>query len=174
MIFFNVNRVHNYYQLPLATILSIFCGAGMTYMRELTNKLTNNKIASMTIIVLVLVYAMGSLSVLKEFYRDDGVGTFIEDGKFIDRSTEKDALLATVTPKDDLWWPKLMYFSDRHGFTLPHKRLNSEMMTYLRSKGIRYFVLVDYENTDGVITGVLEPYKVEAQNDRVMIYDISK
>jgi hypothetical protein len=97
----------------------------------------------------------------------------VEVGHFIDSSIEKSAMIATSLPSDDVWDPVLMYYSDRHGFTVPHKKLNEKMIGYLRNKNIKYLTLVDYKGGDDLINTAIVPYRIVTKNDRVKIYDIS-
>jgi 4-amino-4-deoxy-L-arabinose transferase-like glycosyltransferase len=169
MLVFNLNVVHNYYQLPLAPILSIFCGAGVGFFIELFK---NKGFALSVAAPLICLYLFLSCTIALRFYEKEN--NLLRVGEFIDGSIEKDAMIATCLPGIDLWESALMYYSDRRGFDVGLKRLNEDMVAYLRSKGIKYLVMVDYEETDNLINSFLSSYRIVIENERAKIYDISQ
>ncbi len=170
MVIFNLNVIHNFYQLPLTPLLSIFCGIGCAYLHDVVK---NKKIALLVTAGLICVYLFMSMKIAKNRFFVLGESDLIAVGQYIDNHTEKDVMIATSMPDSDLWNPMLLYYSDRHGFTVPHKRINNEMITYLRSENIKYLILVDYKGKGDVINKAIAPYKIVDKNNRATIYDIS-
>lgn len=169
MIFFNLNVVHNYYQLPLTPILAIFCGAGAAYIvGRFRHILVSRTLAAGLIIPFMYMH----YPVLNEFFGEEN--NYLEVGRFIDNSIDKNAMIATATPfsDQDLWYPVVMYYSDRHGLNLIHRRLDEDMIEYLRDSRIKYLALVDYPGKDNLINEALCPYRIFSKNDRVTIYTI--
>ena len=169
MVIFNLNVVHNYYQLPLTPILAIFCGAGAAY---LVGFFRNRIIAVFAGAILLIPFIFVNYLNAQKLFKEEN--NLFEVGQFIDRSIEKNAMIATSLPKEDLWEPVLMCYSDRRGFNVSHKRLNEDMIGYLRVNNVKYLALVDYLGMDNVINKVICPYKVLNENDRVTIYDITR
>lgn len=167
MLIFNLNVVHNFYQLPLVPILAIFCGAGATYLIEFFK---NKRVILTVIAILVSSYFVMSCFMTVKLFRKEN--NLLEVGQFINKTVERNAMIATSLPDQDLWCPTLMYYADRHGFNVPHMRLNEEMIKYLRNKNIKYLTLVDYKGGDDSINATLFPYRIVSENDRTKIYDI--
>lgn len=168
MIIFKLNIFHNFYQLPLVPILSILCGAGAAYFVDL---LRNKKIALAVASILMSLYLLMSCLIVVKFFRESN--NLLEVGQFIDGSIEKSAMIAVSQPGDDLWTPVLMYYSDRHGFDVPHYRLNGEIIKYLKDKSIKYLAIVDYNGDSDSIDSAISAHKITAKNSRAMILDIS-
>ncbi len=167
MIFFNLFIVHNYYSLPWAPILAMFCGVGMNSFVDMFRK---RKYFSPWVTALPLVcFLVASLYLSKIllFYK---INDLVEVGEFIDHHIEKNAMIATSLPYDDRWEPSLMYYADRHGFNVGHKEIRKEMIAYLRQEKIKYVALVD---SHAAVFPALTGYRVVAENQRVKIYDIS-
>jgi hypothetical protein len=166
---FNLNVVHNFYQLPLTPILSIFCGTGCAYLIDV---LKDKKVASLVTAVLISIYLFTSLTIAKNrlFVQEND---WVEVGQIIDNHTEKNTMIATSLSNSDGWDPRLLYYSDRHGFNLHHRRLNKEMITYLSNSNIKYLAIVDFKNEDVLNNDAISPYKIVTKNNRVIIYDIS-
>lgn len=166
MIAFNLNIMHNFYQLPLVPILSIFCGSGFYYFIDLFKK---RKAAILFIGIIFICYLFISRSIaVNRFFIEEN--NLLEVGQFIDENTERYAMIATSLPKHDNWDPTLMFYANRRGFNVPHGILNKEMIEYLKKRNIRYLVLVDYNDLN---IPFLSPYKIVAENERAKIYDIS-
>jgi hypothetical protein len=165
---FNLNIVHNFYQMPLTPILSIFCGAGLAYFIDFFR---NKKVAFAVTAILVSFYIFMSWTFAVKFFNE--TNDWVEVGRFIDSSTEKNAMIATSTSSTDNWDPTLMYYSDRHGFNVPHMRLNEEMIDYLRGKDVQYLAIVDYKGGNDSINSAISPYRPVVKNGRLIIYDIS-
>ena len=168
MIFFNLNVMHDFYQLPLAPILSIYCGAGIVYFITFFK---NKKVIFAFTTIVISLYLFVSFSIAAKFF--EASNNFVEVGQFIDNSIEKSAMIAVSQPGDDVWSPVLMYYSNRHGFEVPHYRLNEEMMEYFRGKNIKYLTLIDYDGTSALIDSAVAPYRMVTKNERTIIYDIS-
>jgi len=168
LLFFNLNIIHNYYQLPLTAILAIFCGAGVTF---LINLFQNRKVAFAVATFFMSFYLFMSYSIAAKFFEKKYY--LIEVGEFIDSSVDKTAMIATAQPGDALWSPELMYYSDRRGFDVPHYRLDEDMIRYLSGKNIRYLILVDYKGGNASIDAAVASYGIVTENDRAVIYDIS-
>ncbi len=172
MCIFHLNVVHNYYQLPLTPILAIFCGAGATCF---TNLFRTKILVSSAIIILLIPFIYVNYLNSKVLFKEDN--DYVEVGRFIDDHIPKNVLIVTSLPKNpdqDLWYPVLMYFADRHGLNVPHERLNEEMITYLRYNNMKYLALSNYIGLDNSINNVMCSYQIVNQNSRVIIYDITK
>ena len=167
MIIFKLNIIHNFYQLPLVPILSIFCGAGAS---RFVDSFRNKKSALIVTTALISLYLFISGSVAIRFFEESN--NLLEVGQFIDDSIEKGAMIAVSQPGDDLWTPVLMYYSDRHGFDVPHYRLDGEIIKYLKDKNIKYLAIVDYNGDSDPINSVISAHPVIAKKSRAIILDI--
>jgi hypothetical protein len=171
MVIFNLNVVHNYYQLPLSPIIAIFCGAGCAY---LVGVCRNRIVAISTGVVLTLSFIVLGCSVSQKLFRPEN--DLMAVGQFVDNGIEKDVMIATSLPKipdQDLWYPTLMYYSDRHGFNVPHRRLDAGMISYLMANNIKYLVVVDYARGNDTLNKALSHYRIKRRSERVTVYDIT-
>ena len=172
MVIFNLNVVHDYYQLPLAPILAIVCGAGTVYFIDLFRK----KVVTIAVIAIMIIpFIYLNCSNVKGFFREEN--DYVEAGRFIDSHIEKNAMIATalsIDPDTAIWYPTVMYYADRHGFNMTHKSLTEDMIEYLNDRRVKYLAVVDYDGMDKSVNKVLCSYKVINENDRVTIYDITE
>ena len=65
------------------------------------------------------------------------------------------------------------FHSDRHGFNVAHKRLNENMIRYLRGKNVKYLAIVDCKGGNALLNSAISTCRPVANNGRVTIYDIS-
>lgn len=168
LVIFNLNIVHDYYQMPIAPILAVFCGAGFSYLTDLFR---NRTITFVAAAALMSFYIFTSWSFTTEFF--NRTNDLVEVGRFIDNSVEKNAMIATSTAGPGLWDPTLMYYADRRGFDVRHRRLNEKMIGYLRGRDVKYLAIVDYKGNFEPLDSAISTYRPVAKNDRVTIYDIS-
>ena len=168
VLFFNLNIIHDFYQMPLVPILSIFCGAGLS---QFIDFFRNKKTICAIITVFMVFYLFKTYTFTPKLFKESN--NLVQVGQFIDTSIEKNAMIATSLPKDDVWDPQLMYYADRHGFAVPHRYLSKSMIEYLKNKQVKYLVVVDFEGEDNTVNAMLSHYKVVAKNERVKIFDIS-
>ncbi|MDA8173520.1 MAG: glycosyltransferase family 39 protein [Nitrospiraceae bacterium] len=143
---FNMYIVHNYWLLPLCPVLSIFCGAGAGSLLDGLKKYGKWITTAFVVIIAAAVFSTG-FSTAKKLFRGTSL---IVIGEFIGQHTEKGSLVAIASPDVDLFNPVLMYFADRHGFTIPLNRMNNAMVEYMRLQGVKY--LAEIEPSGFVVT----------------------
>lgn len=167
MVIFNLNVVHTYYQLPILPLTSVICGIGASHLIE------RSKNKKALLIITVLLLAAFSVNSFRYHIRyASGDKDYQKIGRFIDTSIEKNQMVAISHPTIDLYDPSIMYFTNRHGFTLSHNRLNKDMIEYLIKKGVKYMSVVDYGDNESINLDLFSEYKIVSSNNNVIIYNL--
>lgn len=147
VVLLNLNYVHNYYQLPCISILSIYCGRGL--------KIVWDKIKSINIIkdhkykvliIILLLYLFNAAYVIDRGYYYYSIElSYYEYGEKIHNTLNNNDMVAISTSKKDVWDPTLLYFADKKGYMVPHILLNEDMINYFRDKGVVWLIIVNYD-----------------------------
>jgi len=143
-VFFNLNVVHDYYQMPLLPVVAVFCARGLQLIEDgLRIRLSNSAVA-ISLTAFWVVYAACVCGVMwKVGYFRPLASTQVTAGQEMSRVLTDDSLVAVSTPSGDLWDPTILYFADKRGFTVPQARLDQGMLSYLRQSGVRWLVVTD-------------------------------
>ena len=160
MITFNLYIVHDYYLLPFCPALSIFCGAGAGSLLDSAEK-RGKPAAAAFLVIMAVAFLVPGFSTAKGFFHNDVLAA--EIGQFVEDHTDKDAMVAIVSPMRELYDPTMLCFADRHGFVIPADKMNAEMLNYFVRQDIKYLAVVKAQGLDYM------PGKVALMK----IYDIS-
>lgn len=129
LVVFNLNYVHEYYQLPLVPIISIFCGIGLNTMLDRMYKLKYLKFA--IIIFLLSVFSIFSVMLFSRRLDYNFEKRIVEWGNFVEKVTDKDKMVAVCTFDNDTWDPTFLYFCDRKGYKLARNQLSQKILITL-------------------------------------------
>jgi hypothetical protein len=130
------NKGHNYYQLPLVPIASIFIGKSLTLI--VSRKFYNKKLIGWIIVAIAfLCISFFSYKEIKPFYYCPRPIYFA--GKTLDKIAEKDAL---IIASNDAWYkPELFYYSKRKGWHIKLSDINPQNVEAYRKQGAKYLVI---------------------------------
>ena len=153
-IFINLNFVHDYYQMPLLAVTSVFIALGIaTPQWYLSEKRANQASA----ILAVLVAASGIIYANKHDYKPDNNRE--EAGQFIASHSPVGVPIVAATDIDytDCRDPRFLFRASRYGWSLAVKDLKPEVLHGLYDQGARQVFLLQERTTplpDG-LTGAI-------------------
>ncbi|MBS1514542.1 MAG: glycosyltransferase family 39 protein [Bacteroidetes bacterium] len=139
IIFFNLNLIHEYYQIPFLIISSFYISVGID---SLKNKFTQSLLKSKYIISAVLLLLCISNISFTEItnYKPDYLRLSASD--FIKRNTSiNDVIIASIEdtdPRD----PRILSASYRKGWSIKTSDLNKDLLDSLKNYGANYLAIV--------------------------------
>ncbi len=148
-IFFNLNFVHNYYQLPLMAPIALCLGLLFINMREYLGRLLPR--AAVWIVLLpILVFGWRSWQLTEQialnsqesfyfqhYYRLPPVP--IAGGQAIREHTPENSLVISSYGGLDCRAPMILYRAKRNGWSIPQATLTPYIIEQLRGEGAEYF-----------------------------------
>lgn len=156
------NVRHNYYQLMLLPLISVFVARGFGYL------IKGNKdfIARVWTLPLALFLLVSSFyfthKVVKEFYKVNNPN-IVQAGKFADQILPKDAIVIAPYNGDTAF----LYHTNRAGFPFTPLPLTELVSDY----GVTNYISV---NKDNKTNWVKRNFKVIFENERFVIADLTK
>ncbi len=141
LIFFNLNVVHDYYQIPLLAVTSLLIARGL----GLAMQIWGTRFPVRTALVAVVGFAaLAFLSIRwteRSYYHIDWMR--VEAGKLIDENTPSDALIVAATSADtDPRDPRILQRAHRYGWSIHRDYLTPDLLHRLRKLGATHLVLV--------------------------------
>jgi 4-amino-4-deoxy-L-arabinose transferase-like glycosyltransferase len=157
-VFLNLNFIHDYYQIPLLAIASIFIAIAIELPLRLFGH-SSRKFASILSLLLYGLVAVNSLTYAEtHFFKLDSIR--IEAGEVINRHTPPGALIIAAPDVlgTDCRDPRLLYRAKRNGWSIPKEHLSRDLIAALKGLGAQYLIVVaPAENADEICG-----YRVEA------------
>lgn len=145
LIFFNLNFVHNYYQLPLLAPLALGLGVVLLEFRKIL-AIVLPRLAPWMVWTLLLVFSFRCYQLTEgvnpkpaeefffsDYYRLPPVP--IKAGAAIRKHTSKEDLVIVSYGGLDCRTPLILYRARRNGWSIPQATLTPEMMEELRKVG---------------------------------------
>lgn len=156
------NVTHNYYQLMIIPILSIFLARGFVYLFK-GNKDFISRIWTVPLAILLLLLSFYfTYKIDKEFYKINNP-QIVEAGKMVDRILPKDALVLAPYNGDTAF----LYQLNRPGFPnapLPIKQMVSDY-------SVTHYVSVNF---DEKTNWVKRHFEIIFENEKFVIADLTK
>lgn len=130
-IFFNLNEVHNYYQIPLLGPVAVLCAWGL-------QKAGGKKTGLLYLFFGVLVAANVTYTELSYFKVS---AEHVEIGRLIRENTPDSTLVIVTYQNMDCRNPKILYRARRRGWSIEEAALRPEVLERLRAEeGAQYWV----------------------------------
>lgn len=131
--FFNLNLVHNYYQIPLLAPASILCAFGIAKIHSMYS------ISKWSLVSIVIgLNALYSFSTYFTIPKDE-----IEIANAIAKHTNKKDLVIVTYHSMDCRNPKILYRAHRKGWSVNEMALNARVIERLRrEQGARYWAYI--------------------------------
>lgn len=142
VVFLNLNYVHDYYQIPLLAVASIFIALAI----ELPLRFLKRSAGGFAWIASLFLYGLVAATSLTyaeaHYFKLDSIR--IEAGEAIDRHTPSDALIIAVpeTPDTDCRDPRLLYRAKRNGWSISKEQLSPGLIAALKGLGAQYLTVV--------------------------------
>ncbi len=152
LIFFNLNFVHNYYQIPLlaplALCLALFC---LTIKEQLQRFISNW--ATLVILIPIVLFAWRSWELTEQKRLNHAENDFFQyyykletvpivGGQAIRDHTPEGSLVISSYGGFDCRAPMILYRSRRNGWSIPQATLTPEIMERLRQEGAQYLASI--------------------------------
>ena len=175
LVFFNLNVVHNYYQLALVGPISVAMALGVIKIVGLLHRSS----ALAHTVALLLVFAVGWESVTwaeQHYY------------KVLEPLRTAGLAIGTVVPEDDLVIvsyggldprsPHLLYRARRYGWSIPDRDLEPSLVKRLEEEGAGWLVVVGSRPPTGPLSIYLKGVPFQTINlpdgrTRVFVYHLS-
>lgn len=186
-LFFNLNLVHNYYQIPLMAPAAFFLGLFLFELGKWTGKW---RLGVRTGLPLFLVVAFAVQSVRlsenwktksKEAWHFETYFTVsqvpVQAGKAIQEMTPKGSLLIITYGGLDPRAPMLLYRARRNGWSIPQKDLTPTLVKQLMQEGATHLALVFTSALSPELTDFLGKLSFQERNledlgKLVFVYDL--
>lgn len=124
LVFFNLNVVHNYYQIPLVAPAAVLIGWGILSAAQ-NNQI---KILSMSSAVVLVNFIYAEIN----YY---GIShDHVEAGRIIQENTPEQALVIVTYGNLDCRNPQILYRAHRKGWSVEEAALNPTVLTRLRQE----------------------------------------
>jgi 4-amino-4-deoxy-L-arabinose transferase-like glycosyltransferase len=141
-IFFNLNYIHDYYQIPLLGISAVFIAIAIDAPRQMFGQRFQNTATILSFAILVIL-TVGSVSYAKHNY-------FIHDklsektGLKIAQTTPANALIIIASeildgdPRD----PRILFRAGRYGWSIHKQHLSRDIIERLKKEGATHLAIV--------------------------------
>lgn len=177
LVFFTLNVIHNYYQIPLLAPAALAIGLGAAWAWE---RLPRRAAAAVSTAAFAVFLVTALLMVERlDYYRVDWLR--VEAGRAIEARVPEGDLIVAVDHSSAYTDPRLLHRAGRHGWALPVESLDPGLVSRMREIGAGWIAIVcgvDYDVTapphlepswvgrtdlehDGQALGTLDLYRLE-------------
>ena len=169
-IFFNLNVVHNYYQIPFVAPISLIVGLGLKYLSKLSSKPHHLSFLAISIyLVCSLIYAENN------YYKINWLQQEISSR--IMEETRSDDLVIVNHGNLDSKYPEYLYGARRTGWQLISYGIESTMLDKLINEGADYFCSIRIEDWQGEFGEYLDKFQSEIfdlrhSKEKLYIYNL--
>ena len=170
MIFFNLNLVHNYYQIPFLAPIALFLALGMKRIQDYYPKL--NLMLCPMLILLNIGYTE------KNYFKT--AEDEIEIAELIRQHTPDDALIAVTYDKMDCRNPKILFRSDRRGWSIEELALNPTVIDRLhKDQGAHFWAFAGKLpgiEMSGFLSSLAKPqiFPLKATDANLFLYNLEE
>jgi len=155
IVFFNLNVIHNYYQIPFVPVFAIFMAIGIVFLSDYFK--TKNFHQWIQLFLLgILIYFSVNFSE-KKFFTQEKEHQFI--GKCIEENTKENDLIIVSYGGLSVHCPIILFRANRNGWSIPIKDLTTKITYNLLIEGCRYLAIIDNQMPGGEFRNFLIFYK---------------
>ena len=157
LVFFNLNVIHNYYQIPFVPLISICMAIGIGFLSDFF-AFKNSKILIKLFLLLVLCASGVSYSENKFFKREiiyENIANAIKDN-----TNDKDLLIVSCGGLS-VHCPIILHRAKRNGWSIPSADLNESIVVKLCREGCRYIAFIDNTLPDNKFIDYLKLHKMK-------------
>lgn len=142
LVFFNLNVVHDYYQIPFLPVVAVLAAAGLDALRRLISRWS--ELAGWLALVAGVAVIVVEATTLSEraYYHVDWVR--VEAGQIIATNTSDESLvIAAMADEDtDCRDPRLLQRAHRQGWSIAIRDLSPQLVQALRELGAKHLAIV--------------------------------
>lgn len=140
LVFFNLNLMHNYYQIPFLVPIAVFVAAGLLKFYDLIST-KNSALGNVSLVAVLIGIGGWNFSYAESNYYQ--TQPYLEDiGKLIQHNTNQDDLVIISYSWMDPRNPMLLYRSRRNGWSIQHKDLSPTIIYKLMHEGANQLAIV--------------------------------
>jgi hypothetical protein len=141
VLFFNLNWAHNYYQIPLLAIVSVFVGVCLDRFADIRPPYG----AAIVAMLFAVLVSTSLWYTSRAYYRVDWRA--VEAGHIIESHTAPDELVVVYLYDDNFEHsdPRLLYRARRRGWSIRPADITAERMTLYADHGARMLAVVESE-----------------------------
>jgi 4-amino-4-deoxy-L-arabinose transferase-like glycosyltransferase len=140
MIFFNLNRVHDYYQIPFLAPAAVLLALGIDRIaRAVATRDAHTYSIVSGVAVAVLVVASVAIAETR-YYRHDDVR--LAAGEVIGNTTPRGGLVIAAAPSSDPRDPQLLYYAHRYGWPIDTALLTIPIVHALQKEGATHLAVL--------------------------------
>lgn len=174
LIFFNLNRNHNYYQIPFIPILAVLIAFGFDAFRSLLSKINPTIIASFLLVLFAyeaIQYSENNYYIIQH--------NFSEVGQHVQSRTAQEDLVIFNYYDLDSKCPLFLYQARRNGWQLLSWGLTPTHISRLKNEeGAAYFACIRDQPWDGEVGEYLSQFQMEeidlnASNQHLYFYNLN-
>lgn len=164
LLFFNLNKVHNYYQIPLLAPVAIFAALAINQLYQRLK----GKLAGKVLLVLFPLLIGGENIYYSEITYYETFEDQVTIGETIAGNTPEDALVIVSWGGLGCHFPNVLYNARRNGWSIVQDFLSPEIAYKLYKEGASYLAVVRYSEHEGKMrrfTDAFPDSKVVPVND---------
>jgi len=142
ILFFNLNYIHDYYQIPFLAIVAIFISMAIDSAYEMFRRYMQRSAWLFSFCIYAVLAYNCIAYAQKTYFGTDQIR--IEAGNIIKRATPEDSLIIAAQDKryTDCRDPRMLYRAKRNGWSISKKHLSKELLTALKSHGAQYLAIL--------------------------------
>lgn len=141
LVFINLNRIHNYYQIPFMAPLAWVMALGIEKWRHhLSNRFSSQWIVYLALII----FAYWGFRNAEQFYYTDSKNLVTIGNKMAEVLPPNDLIVCTYADFDPRA-PHLLYQSHHYGWSIKRRSVSQELLQQLKGLGAKWWVFVGSE-----------------------------
>lgn len=139
LIFFRLNLIHDYYQIPFLVLTAFYIGYGIDLFYEKISTKSKNAVLYTGIITL-LISINGIWFTERWYYKPDNLR--IHAAEIINNYTNPEDLIITSITDTDPRDPRILAASQRYGWSIRTNDINSTLIDSLKTYGATNLVII--------------------------------
>ncbi|MEL6868115.1 MAG: glycosyltransferase family 39 protein, partial [Bacteroidota bacterium] len=165
LIFFNLNFIHNYYQLPLMAPAAILAAWGLMDLSHRLHQYWRGSLRQLKVLLLLFIFTGQMLFTEKAYYQIPHLE--IEIGQLLRSHTPEEALLITSYAKYDCRNPKLLYRARRRGWSIEEAAIQASLIQRLhQEEGASHWAYIGAELP-------IDPTKLQLDSTHMQRFDLA-
>jgi len=175
LIFFSLNIIHDYYQIPLLVISSFFIAVSIDYIYRKLSAKGGNKGTVVTAILLAALIINCIWFTERWYYKPDW--TRQHAAEIIEQNTGQNSLVIASITDTDPRDPRLLGPAHRYGWSIRTGDLSVSLVNSLKQNGAEYLAIVEKEKINDELLKYLaaypsKEYPLQNSSSKLILYSI--